>query len=140
MKHARGLILALGLSLALPFTGCATAPSIQQAFAPEEQAFAPGEPAPGGAYHAQQGYPYMTFQARQRIRTVLEKGYPDYSPSVQALNVWPIIPGQRYRFRARVTVIGIAGPSVPLRYLVEGTYDRRTGKVVETSRTPITRP
>ena len=133
MKDARLAGLALGLSLALSAAGCATAPGLSVTNAPDL-------PLSEGTYLIQQRNVPPTVQARQRIREELERGYPDYSPSVQALNVSPIIPGQRYRFRARVTVIGIAGPSVPLRYLVEGTYDLRTHQVVETSRTPLSRP
>jgi hypothetical protein len=124
----RWLILTLGLSLALPLSGCTAGPGI------------PNDDPQGNAYQVQQFYPNANLMARQRIRQELERGYPDYSPSVQALNVRPIIPGQRYAFRARVTVIGIAGPSLPLRYLVEGTYDRRQNRVIETRRTPIDRP
>ena len=132
MKDARLGGLALGLSLMLSVAGCATAPVLPLSTAPDLRASE-------GAYLIQQrNFPAIR-QVRQRIRAELERGYPDNSPSVESLNVQPIIPGERYRFRARVTIIGIAGPSYPLRYLVEGTYDRRTGQLEETSRTPITR-
>ncbi len=123
----RWLIGVLGISLALPLFGCTAGPGLPS-----------GDPQ-DSAYHVQQFYPNVNRMARQRIRQELERGYPDYSPSVQALNVRPIIPGQRYAFRARITVIGIAGPGLPLRYLVEGTYDRRQNRVIETRRTPIDR-
>ncbi len=132
MKDGRWLLLALGLSLAAQISGCATGPSIQQAALPTgEGQFA--------EYSAQQFYARGTVLARRRIREDLERGHPDYSPSVQSLNVWPIIPGRRYAFRARLVVIGIAGPSLPLRTLVQGTYDLPTDRLVETRRTPIQR-
>lgn len=132
MPNARFLGLALALTLVFPMAGCGTPPSSLQTTA------APGELRDDG-YHAQQRLPNPNLQARQRIRMELERSYPDYSPTVLSLNVRPIVRGQRYAFRARVRVIGIAGPSVPLLYLVEGTYDRRRDRVVETRRTPISR-
>lgn len=132
MLNARRLALALGLTLAIPLVGCGT-PAIAPLTTASltEVSLAP--------YHGQQRSVNPNLQARQRIRAELERGYPDYSPTVQSLNVRPIVPGQRYAWRARVEVIGIAGPAVPLLYWVEGTYDRRQDRVVETKRTPITR-
>ena len=132
MPNARLLGLALGLTLALPMAGCGAPPtSPQTAAVPEE--------AQDGSYHGQQRPPNPNLLARQRIREELERSYPDYSPTVLSLSVRPIVRGERYAFRARVQVIGFAGPSLPLLYWVEGTYDRRQDRVVETRRTSIPR-
>ena len=131
MQESRLLVLALGFTLALPLAGCGTGSTVPQTLASEGVAW-------GADYQGQQITPNPNLQARRRIREELERGHPDYSPHVESLNVRPIVRGEHYAFRARVRVIGIAGPSVPLLYLVEGTYDRRQDRVTETRRTPIT--
>lgn len=132
MPNARLPGLALGLMLAIPMAGCGTPPNSPHTAAVPEDKRVDG-------YHGQQRTPNPNLLARQRIRQELERSYPDYSPTVLSLNVRPIVRGERYAFRARVQVIGFAGPSLPLLYWVEGTYDRRQDRVVETRRTSISR-
>ena len=132
MPNARLLVLILGLTLAFPMAGCTMAPGALRPVASKGEALASG-------YQSQQVSPNPNLQARRRIREELERGVPDYSPHVESLSVWPIARGLRYAFRARVRVIGFAGPSVPLLFRVEGTYDPRQDRVTETSRTSITR-
>lgn len=138
MNAMRRFAWIVGLASAVPLVGCSVAPTLQPATVPEGamsgavQAEAPG-------YAVQQRGPFGIYWARQRIRTELERGYPDYSPTVLSLNVMPGPAGRIVRFRARLRVIGIAGPSLPLLYRVEGYYDRVRDRVVETSRTSIQR-